>query len=73
MNTKIIVAVAIILVALGASPALARPGNIIWNGNNWPGSGMMGYYYNGTTAGYGCIWPGIGIMVMVWLVWESLG
>jgi putative membrane protein len=62
VNTKTIVAVAIILVVLGASQALARPGNITWNGDNWSGSGMMGYYYKGTTAGYGCNWPGIGMM-----------
>ncbi len=44
MNTKTIVAVAIILAVLGAGYALARPGNVIWNGmmgGNWPGSGMM--------------------------------
>ncbi len=56
MNTKTIVAVAIILAVLGAGYALARPesGNS-WGsmmGGNWNGNGMMGSYGNGITGGF---------------------
>ncbi len=55
MNTKTIVAVAIILAVLAAGYALARQesGNS-WAsmmGGNWNGTGMMGSYGNGITGG----------------------
>ncbi len=55
MNTKTIVAVAVILALLGAGYALARPesGNA-WAGmmgGNWNGNGMMGSYGNGISGG----------------------
>ena len=59
MNTKTIVAVAIILAVLGAGYALARPGS----SGSW--NGMMGYG-NGGTADYrgmmGGTWSGNGMM-----------
>ncbi len=57
MNTKAIVAVAIILAVLGAGYALARQeSGYSWAGmmgGNWNGNGMMGSYGNGITGGSG--------------------
>ncbi len=78
MNTKTIVAVAIILVVLGAGYALARPGNVIWNGmmgGNWPGSGMMGYGMVGMGI-LGLIFSllvFIGLVLLIKYLWEGGG
>jgi len=57
MNTKTIVAIAAILVVLGAGYAVARPtANGFWNGMMGYGNGMMGNYGSG---GFG---PGYGMM-----------
>jgi hypothetical protein len=56
MNTKTIVAIAVILAVLGAGYVVARPGN----GGSWGGmmgggsygNGMMGGYGNGVTGGF---------------------
>ncbi len=57
MNTRTIVAIAIILAVLGAGYALARPGSgNSWSsmmGGNWNGNRMMGSYGNGITGGLG--------------------
>ncbi len=67
MNTKQLLAIAAILVVLGAGYALARPtSNGFWNsmkgsGNGMMSGGMMGTGTNGGSSGYGMCGAGAGI------------